>query len=383
MGVVHFTDHDSMSEAVIGFSETCRQSGLTVGLSHTHEAIEASKLGLIKDESTFRYSLRSLFCTCMEEHPTFDKCFDVYWTKRKHNYSHKTNAKGTSNIRKKSKSSLVMAGFNPNGYKEDPKDQEEASNVTGASKIESLKHTDFSKVASIDSDYLEELTERLLRQLNHRLKRKLQKAKQGRIDLRKTIRDNLTYGGDLLELTRKTRKIEKNRLIVILDVSGSMDKYSFYLLRFIWSLKSHLKNVEAFIFSTELIRITEMLHHDQLSESMLHMSHQAKSWSGGTKIGECLNAFNEEFAKRVMTGRNITIILSDGLDDGDHELLGQEVQKIKLRTNKLVWMNPLKGMDGYEPLAKGMAAALPAVDNFHSAHNLSSLMELENILGNA
>ena len=383
MGVVHFTDHDSMSEAVIGFSETCRQSGLTVGLSHTHEAIEASKLGLIKDESTFRYSLRSLFCTCMEEHPTFDKCFDVYWTKRKHNYAHKTNAKGTSNIRKKSKSSLVMAGFNPNGYKEDPKDQEEASNVTGASKIESLKHTDFSKVASIDSDYLEELTERLLRQLNHRLKRKLQKAKQGRIDLRKTIRDNLTYGGDLLELTRKTRKIEKNRLIVILDVSGSMDKYSFYLLRFIWSLKSHLKNVEAFIFSTELIRITEMLHHDQLSESMLHMSHQAKSWSGGTKIGECLNAFNEEFAKRVMTGRNITIILSDGLDDGDHELLGREVQKIKLRTNKLVWMNPLKGMDGYEPLAKGMAAALPAVDNFHSAHNLSSLMELENILGNA
>ena len=383
MSVVHFTHHDSMSEAMVGFSELCRQSGLPVGLSHTHEAMETAKLGLIKDESTFRYSLRSLFCTCTEEHPAFDKCFDVYWKKRKHEYAHKTNAKGTSNIRKKSKSSLVMAGFNPNGYQEDPKDQEEASNVTGASKIESLKHTDFSKVSSIDSDYLDQLTERLLRQLNHRLKRKLQTAKKGKIDIRKTIRNNLSYGDDLMELTRRTRKIEKNRLVVILDVSGSMDKYSFYLLRFIWSLKSHLKNIEAFIFSTELIRITEMLHHDQLSESMLQMSHHAKSWSGGTKIGECLKAFNQEFSKRVMNGRNITIILSDGLDDGNHELLGQEVQKIKMRTNKLVWLNPLKGMEGYEPLAKGMAAALPLVDDFHSAHNLSSLMELENILGNA
>ena len=383
MSVIHFTHHDSMSEAMVGFSEICRESGLMVGLSHTHEAIEASKKGIIKDENTFRYSLKSLFCTCVEEHPAFDKCFDVYWRKRKHNYAHKTNSKGTSNIRKKSKSSLVMAGFNPNGYQEDPKDQEEASNVTGASKIESLKHTDFSKVATIDSDYLDQLTERLLRQLNHRLKRKLQTSKKGKIDLRKTIRNNLQYGDDLLELTRRTRKIEKNRLIVILDVSGSMDKYSFYLLRFIWSLKFHLKNIEAFIFSTELIRITEMLHHDQLSESMLQMTHHAKSWSGGTKIGECLKAFNEEYSKRVMNGRNITIILSDGLDDGNADMLGQEVQKIKLRTNKLVWLNPLKGMEGYEPLAKGMAAALPSVDNFHSAHNLSSLMELENILGNA
>ncbi len=383
MSVVHFSHHRSMSEAMVGFSELCRESGLPIGLSHTNEAIQTAKLGLVNEESTFRYSLRSLFCQCPEDYPVFDKCFDVYWKKRKHSYAHKTNSQGTTNMSKKSKSTLVMAGFNPNGYKEENKDEEEASNVTGSSKIESLKHTDFSKVAAIDSDYLDQLTERLLQQLNHRLKRKLKTSKQGKIDIRKTIRNNMSYGDDLIDLVKKSRKIEKNRLIVLLDVSGSMDKYSFYLLRFIWSLKSHLKNVEAFIFSTHLIRITEMLHEEQLSQSLLQMSYHAKSWSGGTKIGECLHDFNEEYAKRVMNGRNITIILSDGLDDGNPEVMSQEIQKIKLRTNKLVWLNPLKGMEGYQPIAKGMAAALPSVDTFHAAHNLSSLMELENILGNA
>ena len=154
-------------------------------------------------------------------------------------------------------------------------------------------------------------------------------------------------------------------------------------MKFIWSLKSHLKNIDAFIFSTDLVRITDYLGHDQLNESLMQMSQKATNWSGGTKIGACLKDFNDQFSKSVMNGRNITIILSDGLDDGDPADMSKEVQRIKLRTKKLVWLNPLKGMDGYQPLAKGMAAALPALDEFHSAHNLNSLMELENILSHA
>jgi uncharacterized protein with von Willebrand factor type A (vWA) domain len=172
-------------------------------------------------------------------------------------------------------------------------------------------------------------------------------------------------------------------LVILLDVSGSMDKYSFFLLKFVWSLKSHLKNIEAFIFSTHLIRITDLLKEDELTESMMQMSERATNWSGGTKIGDCLGSFNDQFAKQVLNGRSVTIILSDGLDDGDPQVMFDEVHKIKLRTRKLVWLNPLKGMKGYEPLAKGMKAALPAVDDFRSAHNLDSLMELENILSHA
>ncbi|MEM9324117.1 MAG: VWA domain-containing protein [Bacteroidota bacterium] len=378
MSLVHFSHHGSLTEAMVGFSELCRESGLAVGLSHTQEAIQASSLGFIHDEASFRYGLRSLFCTCGEEHQIFDKCFDVFWLKRKHTYAHKTST-GSTNITKKSKSSLVMAGFKPKGA-EEPKEMEEASNVTGASKIESLKYTDFSKVAEMDSDFLDELTNKLLQQLNHRLKRKLQQSKRGPIDIRQSIRKNLSNGAELIDLAKQRKKKEKHRLVILLDVSGSMDKYSFYLLRFVWSLKSHLKNIEAFVFSTHLVRITEFLQQEQLTNTLLEMSHHARSWSGGTKIGECLADFNEQYAKRVLNGRSITIILSDGLDDGAPETMSEEIQKIKLRTSKLVWLNPLKGMEGYAPLARGMAAALPLVDNFQSAHNLQSLMELENIL---
>ncbi len=382
MSLIHFSNYKSVADAIVGFSKVCRENGLPIGLSHTKEAISIAKLGLIKDENTFRYSLRSLFCTCTEDHEIFDKCFDVYWLTRKHNYSHKFS-KGTSNVSKKSKASLVMMGFNPNGNKEESEDdKDDASNVTGASKIDALKSTDFSKVSAIDSEYLDELVDRLLHQLNHRLKRKLKVAKQGKIDFRNTVRRNISKGDTLIDLVRKNRSFEKYKLILLLDVSGSMDKYSFYLLKFLWALKSNLKKIESFIFSTRLIRITDVLDYDHIQESLSQLSFEANNWSGGTAIGECLKAFNDDHAKRILNGKSITIVLSDGLDNGDSELLKSELQKIKMRTSKLVWLNPLKGTEGYEPLAKGMSSALPLVDTFQSAHNLESLMELENILSN-
>ena len=274
-----------------------------------------------------------------------------------------------------------MAGFNPNGKQEEPK--EEAKNVSGASRIEALKKTDFTHVTKMDSELLDQIAEQLLRQLNHKLKRKMRVSKIGPIDLRKTIRKNMSNGEELIDLIKKNRKKDKYRIILLLDVSGSMDKYSFFLLKFIWSLKSHLKNIEAFVFSTNLIRITEFIHQDQIDKAMFDLSIHAQNWSGGTKIGECLKSFNDNYAKRILNGKSITIVLSDGLDDGNPGLMRSEIEKIKMRTNKMVWLNPLKGTKGYEPTAQGIQAVLPYIDVFKSAHNLESLIELENILANA
>ncbi len=381
MNLVHCTQHDSIKDAMSGFAKVCRESELQVGLNHTLEALEASEMGFIHDENTFKYTLRSLFCVKEEQFEVFNKCFDVYWKRRRHNYSH-TFKKGSSNIAKRTNASLVMAGFKPNGEQE-AEAEEEAKSITGASRVESLKATDFSKVASMDSAYLDDLAERLLRQLNHRMKRKMTETKKGAIDLKRTIRKNMSNGGALLELSRKNRKIQKRKIILILDVSGSMDKYSFYLLKFIWSLKSNLGNIEAFVFSTKLVRITDLITTDQLDKALWDLSVQADNWSGGTKIGECIRDFNDQFGKRVLNGRSITMILSDGLDDGEPNLLSGELEKIKMRTSKLLWLNPLKGTRGYAPEAKGMKAALPYLDDFHSAHNLNSLLELENLLADA
>lgn len=382
MSLIHCTHHDSLSDAMVGFTKLCRDSNLDVGLNHTLEALKASEMGFLNDETTFRHSLKALFCVKEEQFEDFNKCFEVYWKKRKHNYAHTIDKKGATNLAKRTNASLVMAGFNPNGSRE-AEAEEEAKSITGASRIESLKATDFSKVATMDSAYLDELAERLLQQLNHRMKRKMTETRKGIIDLKRTIRKNMSNGGALLELSRKNRKIQKRKIILILDVSGSMDKYSFYLLKFIWSLKSNLGNIEAFVFSTKLVRITDLISTDQLDRALWDLSVQADNWSGGTKIGECIRDFNEKYGKRVLNGRSITMILSDGLDDGEPELLSGGLEKIKMRTSKLLWLNPLKGMKGYAPEAKGMKAALPHLDDFRSAHNLNSLLELENLLADA
>ncbi len=378
MSVDHFTNYHSTREAIVGFSKVCRENGLNIGLGQTKEAVRAGALGFVVDENSLRYSLKSLFCTKTEEFETFNKCFDVYWLTRRHEYSH-TFKKGSSNIAKKNKASLALMGFNPN-KSEKEEEKEEAKNVTGASRVEILKATDFSKLSEIDSEFLDRIASQLLRQLNHRLRRQLRVSKKGKLDIRKTIRRNSGSGDILLRLVRQNKKLEKYRLVLLLDVSGSMDKYSFYLLKFLWSLKSNLKQIETFIFSTRLLRITEMLEYEQLEQSMFELGYHANNWSGGTQIGECLRDFNEEHSRRVLNGRSVTIILSDGLDTGSSELLNSELEKIKLRTSKLVWLNPLKGASGYEPLAKGMSTALPWLDEFRTAHNLNSLVALENVL---
>lgn len=379
MAIFHYSNYTSLDEAIVAFGGYCRDHDLKIGLSHIEELMSIADQDFIKDYDTWHFATKALFCTNQEEEEVFDKCFAVFWGKRKHGYNHKIQKQSQTSVIKKANASLVMAGFNPNA-KDEREEEEEAKNVTGASKIESLKATDFTRVSSMDSQLLDEITEDLIRQLNHRLKRKMKSQKRGRIDLRNTIRRNLSNGDLLLNLSRKNRRIDKYRVNLILDVSGSMDKYSFFLLKFIWSLKQRIKHIESFVFSTSLIRITDYFEKDQLDKVLIEMSHYANNWSGGTKIGECLREFNEKYAKRVLNGKSVTIILSDGLDTGETSLISQELDKIRMRTSKLVWLNPLKGSREYSPEAKGMKEALPHLDVFASAHNFNSLLELENIL---
>ena len=379
MPVNHYSNYESIDEALIAFCKLCRQCGLQIGLSHGSEALHAAREGFIADPDTPYYALKAPLFSKEEDLEPFEKCYNMFWRKAKHEYAHKVSNQSRSNVVKRTNNSLVLMGFNPNGS-EEQKEHEDAKSVSGASKIESLKRTDFTRVADIDSEILEDIIRQLVLQLNHRLKRKTEARKKGSVYLRRTIRQNISSGSSMIDLAYRDRKDEKFRIILLLDVSGSMDKYSFFLLKFIWSLKSAVRNIEAFIFSTQLVRITDYLHEREIEETMLQMGQYANNWSGGTRIGECLEAFNDRYSKRILNGKSVTIVLSDGLDDGNPELMKQELRKIRMRTSKLVWLNPMKGNEGYEPLARGMNAALSELDVFSSAHNLESLMELENIL---
>ena len=159
-----------------------------------------------------------------------------------------------------------------------------------------------------------------------------------------------------------------------------MDKYSFYLLKFLWALRSNFKQIEVFTFSTKLMRITDYISDQNMAGALAMVSQHAKHWSGGTKIGECLTDFNDNYAKRYLNGKTMSIVLSDGLDTGELEVRDATMQQIKLRTKKVIWLNPLKGMLGYEPIQMGMKAALLSLNHFGSAHNFESLLTLEKLL---
>ncbi|MEM6725148.1 MAG: VWA domain-containing protein [Bacteroidota bacterium] len=375
----HHSNYTSLSEAIIGFSELARTNGLNVGVQETLDAHHAIAEGAGNSRETLRYALKALYCCEAEEREHFDKLFDWYWGEERAKVQGKTVYKNQSNLQKKSPGSVVMLG------KGEQKEEagEDSKNVSGANKQERLRKTDFSKVADIDSAMLEEMAIKLWQQMSLRLKRKMKAAPQkGRLDIRKTIRANIPNGGDPIILKKRQRKPQRKRLVVLLDVSGSMDKYSFFLLRFLVALRSHFEWIEAFIFSTKLIRITDYLNAGDLEWTLRLLSLQADHWSSGTQIGECMKTFNEEYAKQVLNGHSTTIILSDGLDTGSPEVLALEMERIKLRTRQLIWLNPLKGMKGYEPIQRGMEAALPTLDVFRSAHNLDSILELENFLWN-
>ena len=181
--------------------------------------------------------------------------------------------------------------------------------------------------------------------------------------------------GELIELRRKERKRRKVRLVLLCDVSGSMDLYSRFLLQFLFALQNVFGRVETFTFSTRLTRISPFLMGRSYRQVLRRLT-DLKDWSGGTRIGECLADFNREWGARLLDRHTIVLVISDGWDTGDPELLAGELLTIKRRAARLFWLNPLLGNPAYQPLTRGMAAALPLLDRFAPAHNLQSLRDL-------
>ncbi len=374
----HYTQFSSFSEAFIGFAQKARLNGFHSGIQCTKDTFESALFGLWPDKALFEYALTSLFCHEAEERVAFKKMYNQFWKQKGTVIQDKRTNKNQTSVKTNKVSTAVMLGKGNSDANEE--EGEEAKTTTGANTKETLKRTDFAYLTKNQSDALDELSEKLVKEMSQRLKRRRKKANKGQIDIANSIRLNIQNGGNIIKLSRKNKKKDKYRLMVILDVSGSMDKYSFYLLKFLWSLRSNFKEVEVFTFSTSLLRITDYISDKNMAGALAMVSRHAKHWSSGTKIGKCLTDFNDNYSKRYLNGKTITIVLSDGLDTGKPEILDAAMKHIKMRSKKLIWLNPLKGMQGYEPIQVGMQAALPSLNHFGSAHNFSSLLELENIL---
>jgi len=195
--------------------------------------------------------------------------------------------------------------------------------------------------------------------------------------LRRTIRRNIGRGGEFIDLCYKGPKKQSAKLVILLDVSDSMHPYSFFLLKFAYVLGRYSREVKSFIFSTILVEISNLLRTRRISDAFQTLSQMNTGWSGGTKIGGSLQEFNRRHASALLSRNTVFIVLSDCWDTGPPEELAAELKKIRRRVAKLIWLNPLLGLEDYQPVTRGISAALPFIDVFAPAHNLQSLLALE------
>lgn len=251
--------------------------------------------------------------------------------------------------------------------------EDDVERAAGWSAQETLRMRDFATLTPAELLRAEALLARLPWRLGTRRTRRWVDASSGQVHLRRAVRTNMKHGGELLVLPRRARTVRPRPIVILADVSGSMEPYSRMLLQFVHGMTAGPHVVESFVFSTRLTRITREVVGRSRGRSRASAAHRMHDWGGGTRIGEALRTFNVHFARRVMRNGPVVIIISDGWDRGSPSELVRELARVRRSCRRLVWLNPLLGSAGYEPLTRGMQAALPLVDDFLPAHNLASL----------
>ena len=368
-----------------GFIRTLRDNGFKVGLAEAGDALRVLAAPGLERPSAAKPALRALLCGRRSDWEAFDALFDAFWLGR--GVKSRIALMGAVAGVKPSLATPISGGSGGPGPASDVTRDEGETDVDaapsgrreGASRAESLARTDFRKIAAPEAlAEAHALAERLAKRMRVRLTRRARAAARGpRIDLRRTIRASLPSGGVPLDLVKTRRRTRPLKVVVLLDASGSMSLYTGVFFRFVHGVLDAFREADAFLFHTRLVHVSDAMREKDTARALDRMSLMAEGVGGGTRIGESLAAFNRWHAARVIHSRTCVMIFSDGYDTGEPERLGAEMAALARRCRRIVWLNPLIGWDGYEPVARGMAAALPHVALFAPAHNLESLAALE------
>lgn len=374
---------------LVGFVRTLRDNGFKVGLAESSDALAILSAPEIDRAAQARPALKALLCGRRSDWDAFDTLFDAFWTGR----GVKTRvavATATAQVNQRTIKTLANAAAQggttalPTDVerRDDSGAESEAAPMgkrEGASRSENLARTDFRKIT--DPDAMAEahaIAERLSRSMRARITRRNRAARRGRsIDLRRTIHASLGTGGTPIHLIHRRPRHKPLRLVLLVDASGSMSLYTAVFIRFVHGVLDHFREAEAFLFHTRLIHVSDALREKDTARALDRLGLMAEGVGGGTRVGESLATFNRWHAARVVHARTCVMIFSDGYDTSAPELLGAEMAALRRRCRRIVWLNPLIGWEGYEPSARGMAAALPHIDLFAPAHTLASLAALE------
>jgi uncharacterized protein len=251
-----------------------------------------------------------------------------------------------------------------------------------ASMVEVLQRKEFSQMTPEELERIKRLIQQMRWRISLRETRRRQRHRRGdMLHMRAVVRDAAQHDGRLTRLVWQRRKIKQRPLVIIADISGSMEKYARLLLQFLYSVAHALPRVECFVFGTRLTRITGQLKLRNIDQAIDQASREVVDWAGGTRIGESLRVFNRHWSRRVLGRGAVVLLISDGWEQGDPALLADEVRRLQRRCHRLIWLNPLLGRETYQPRVGGMQAVLPHIDDFLPIHNFQSLEVLAQRLG--
>ena len=367
-----------ISAHLVGFVHLLRSMGIQVGSGQLIDLAQGLTFVSLTDREALHDAARCTLITKPEDLPLFEAAFGFYFRPIS-GFDPAQMAIPVIRIpqrplripRKK-----PVAGENPG---DDSSDTEEHKvGVTLAyTASETLRTRDFGSFSYDEVQQARVMMRQMRWRPAMRRTRRTQRTKQrGRVDMRRIIRDSLRFGGEPVHLAYRRPRQRQRPLVVLCDISGSMDRYSRMLLQFVHTLNDGVGMVESFVFGTRLTRVTRLLRSKDVDDAVALVSKQVLDWSGGTRIGNTIREFNVKWSRRVMSRGPVVLIISDGWDRGDPTLLSKEMARLQRSCHRLIWLNPLLGNARYQPLTQGMQAALPYIDDFLPVHNLLSVEQL-------
>jgi len=364
------------------FIRALRQAGLPIGLDQAlafAQALEWIDLGA-RDQ--VYHTARSLLVNRYEHLRLFDAIFNRFW-----------RPLGESERRQRQKMpraprhkprdqpfSIVTYMAAKAGLSEPEVDVSDKSGT--ASMVEVLQRKEFSQMTPEELERIKRLIHQMRWRISLRETRRRRRHRRGDLlHMRAVVRDAARHNGRLTRLLWQRRKVKQRPLVIIADISGSMEKYARLLLQFLYSVAHSLPQVECFVFGTRLTRITSQLKLRNIDQAIDQASREVVDWAGGTRIGESLRVFNRHWSRRVLGRGAVALLISDGWEQGDPALLATEIHRLQRRCHRLIWLNPLLGRETYQPRVGGMQAVLPHIDDFLPIHNFQSLEALAQRLG--
>jgi uncharacterized protein with von Willebrand factor type A (vWA) domain len=380
-------DHARFADNVVHFGRVLRRAGLKIGPGAIKNAIESVDAIGVGSRDEFRTALFCNFVKRHEDKVVFDAAFDIFWQVRDFEgkliqmLSRSTPDTGHKEKAKAAASRVSDAFHAETQRREDERQEIEIDARFSVSGREVLRKLDFAQMTSAEMAQARRELGRIVLPMDKVATRRFEGAmRPGKVDPRATLRNAMRTGGELILPKWRRRREIHPPLVIIADISGSMSQYTRIFLHFMHVLSERRRRVHTFLFGTRLTNVTRAMRHRDPDEAIAICSDTVKDWSGGTQIGETLKTFNRLWSRRVLSQGAVVLLITDGLERDDAELLGHETDRLHRSCRRLIWLNPLLRFEGFEPKARGVRAMLPHVDELRSVHNLEAIGDLAKAL---